>query len=151
MADQAKRRSLLSRPRPGCHRLAPMDLQLRHVAPLIWRAVRLRCPNCGGSGLWRHYFQMQESCPTCSLRLERGEQGYIVGAQMFNIIAAELVFAAIFVAVLVATVPDPPWTLLQYGGMALMVVLPVVFYPFSKTIFLAFDFMFRPPTPEDFT
>jgi hypothetical protein len=64
---------------------------------------------------------------------------------------AELVFAAIFVAVLVATLPDAPWTLLQYGGVALMGVLPVLFYPFSKTTFLAFDLSFRPPGPEDFT
>jgi hypothetical protein len=39
---------------------------------------------------------MRESCPRCGLHLERGEQGYIVGAQMFNIIAAELLFAALF-------------------------------------------------------
>jgi uncharacterized protein (DUF983 family) len=123
----------------------------RRVIPLFWRAVRLRCPNCGGSGLWRDYFHMRQSCPTCSLHLERGEPGYIVGAQMFNIIAAELVFAAIFVAVLVATLPEAPWALLQYGGMALMVVLPIVFYPFSKTAFLAFDLILRPATAEDFT
>ena len=63
---------------------------------------------------------------------------------MFNIVAAELVFAALFVGVLMATWPDPPWDLLVYGGMALMIVAPVVFYPFSKTIFLAFDLVFRP-------
>ena len=93
---------------------------------------------------------MREACPRCGLHLERGEHGYIVGAQMFNLIAAELTFAAIFVAVLVATSPDAPWDLLQYGGMALMVTLPFVFYPFSKTVFLGFDLIFRPPTPEDF-
>ncbi len=122
----------------------------RHTALLFWRAVRLRCPNCGHGGLWRNWFRMSEVCPHCRLRLERGEQGYIVGAQMFNIIAAELVFAAIFVGVLVAAWPNPSWSLLQYGSMALMVVLPIVGYPFSKTIFLAFDLLFRPPTREDF-
>jgi hypothetical protein len=35
---------------------------------------------------------MRESCPACHLRLERGKQGYIVAAYMFNIIAAELLF-----------------------------------------------------------
>ncbi len=25
-----------------------------------------------------------------------------------------------------------------------------VFYPFAKTLFLAFDLIFRPPSPEDF-
>ena len=68
---------------------------------------------------------------------------------MFNIIAAELVFAALFVAILVATWPEPPWDFLLYGGMALMIVAPVVFYPFSKTIFLAFDLIFRPAPPPE--
>lgn len=68
---------------------------------------------------------------------------------MFNIIVAELVFAFLFVVVLVVTWPDPPWNLLQYGGIVLMVVAPFLFYPFSKTLFLAFDLLFRPPTPEE--
>jgi uncharacterized protein (DUF983 family) len=85
-----------------------MDLTPRHVVPLVWRAVRLRCPNCGGGRLWRDWFHLRRACPTCGLNLERGESGYIVGAQMFNIIAAELLFAAIFVGVLVATLPDAP-------------------------------------------
>jgi hypothetical protein len=31
-----------------------------------------------------------------------------------------------------------------------MVVAPFLFYPFSKTVFLAFDLIFRPPTRQDF-
>jgi hypothetical protein len=90
---------------------------------------------------------MRERCPVCGIRVARGEEGYQVGA---NMIAAELIFAAIFLAVLVYTWPDPPWSPLLYGGIALMVVLPAVFYPFSKTLFLAFDLVFRPPTAVDF-
>jgi hypothetical protein len=60
-------------------------------------------------------------------------------------------FAAIFVVVLVSTLPDTPWGVLQYGGPALMVVFPLFFYPFSKTLFLAADLFFRPPTREDFS
>lgn len=127
-----------------------MDLTLRHVVPLVWRAVRLRCPNCGGGGLWRDWFDLRRDRPTCGLHLGRCEQGYIVGAQMINIIAAELLFVAIFVGVLVATLPDSPWTLLQYGSPALMIIFPILFYPFSKTLFLAFDLIVRPPTAQDF-
>jgi uncharacterized protein (DUF983 family) len=124
---------------------------MHRVLLLLWRAVRLRCPNCGGGGLWTSWFRLRPVCPTCKLNLERGEEGYIVGAQMFNIIAAELVFAAIFVGVLLATAPDVPWAWLGYGGPALMIVFPLFFYPFSKTLFLAFDLIFRPPQAEDFT
>ncbi|MFL5401257.1 MAG: DUF983 domain-containing protein [Gemmatimonadales bacterium] len=115
-----------------------------------WRALRLHCPNCGGGPLFEHWVKMRERCPVCRIRLARGEEGYQVGAYMFNMVAAELIFAAIFLAVLLSTWPAPPWHQLLYGGVALMLILPVLFYPFSKTLFLAFDLTFRPPSPEDF-
>jgi hypothetical protein len=34
---------------------------------------------------------MRERCPDCRLRTARGEEGYVVGAYMFNIMAAELI------------------------------------------------------------
>jgi hypothetical protein len=91
---------------------------------------------------------MVEECPRCGLSLERREHGYVVGAYMFNIIAAELIFAALFIGIMVALWPDPPWGLLSWGGAALMIILPIVFYPFSKTLFLAFDLVFRPDLGE---
>lgn len=67
---------------------------------------------------------------------------------MFNIVASELIFALVFLAVLLSTWPSPPWMLLQYGGIALMLLAPLLFYPFCKTLFLAFDLLFRPATPD---
>ena len=55
-----------------------------------------------------------------------------------------MVLGALLVGILLVTWPSPPWGLLTYGGAALMVVLPVVFYPFSRTLFLGFDLLFRP-------
>ena len=123
-------------------------MTLPRILALFGRALLRRCPNCGGGPIFDGWFRMRVHCPRCGLELQRGEEGYQVGAYMFNIIAAELIFAALFVGVLVATWPDPPWNFLLYGGMALMIVVPVVFYPFSKTIFLAFDLIFRPVRPS---
>jgi hypothetical protein len=92
-----------------------------------------------------------EPLPGLRPQFERGEEGYQVGPYMFNIIAAELCFAAVFVAVLLLTSPDPPWRLLEYGGITLMIVAPFVFYPFSKTLFLAFDLVFRPAAQGELT
>ena len=78
---------------------------------------------------------MRPRCPACRLRLERGEEGYQVGAYMFNIVAAELVFALILLGVLIATWPSPPWDVLLYGGAVLMVIAPFLFYPFFKRFF----------------
>lgn len=66
-------------------------------------------------------------------------------------VPAELIWAAIFLGILLATWPSPPWDALLYGGVALMVILPFLFFPFSKTLFLAFDLVFRPPGPNDFS
>jgi hypothetical protein len=32
-----------------------------------------------------------------------------------------------------------------------MILAPLILFPFSKLLWLAFDLVFRPPTPEDFT
>ena len=108
------------------------------------RALRLRCPECGGRGIFASWFRMRATCPACALPLDRGERGYQVGSYMVNIIAAELLFVAVFLGVLAATWPTPPWTVLQYGGAALMVIAPILLYPFTKTVFLAVDLMVRP-------
>ncbi len=126
-----------------------MDLSPSRAARLFWRAARLRCPNCAGGPLFDSWFRMQARCPSCGLPLERGEEGYQVGSYMFNIIAAELIFAAVFLGIVVATWPDPPWTALQVGGVALMIAAPFLFFPFSKALFLAFDLLFRPATPDE--
>ena len=125
------------------------DLSPGRILRLFGRAVRLHCPNCGRAKLFDAWFRMRARCPVCGLPTARGDEGYHVGSYMFNIIASELVFAAVFLAIVVATWPDPPWLPLQVGGVALMIVAPFVCYPFSKTVFLAFDLVFRPATPEE--
>jgi uncharacterized protein (DUF983 family) len=126
-----------------------VDLSPTRILRVFGRAARLRCPNCGGASLFTSWFRMHPRCPSCGLPTERGEEGYQVGSYMFNIIAAELIFAAIFLAIVVATWPEPPWLPLQVGGVTLMIVAPFAFFPFSKTLFLAFDLLFRPATPEE--
>ena len=119
-----------------------------HALLMFGRALRLRCPNCGRGKPFVSWLRMRSQCEVCGLVYERGEEGYQVGSYMFAIVAAELVFAAVFLAIVLATWPTPPWTLLQYGGIAMMVVVPFVLFPFTKTLFLAFDLIFRPPGSE---
>ena len=64
-------------------------------------------------------------------------------------IASELAFAVAFVGLIVLTWPSPPWKLLEFGGIAMMIVAPFAFFPFSKALFLAFDLLFRPMAEED--
>jgi uncharacterized protein (DUF983 family) len=114
------------------------------------RAMRLRCPHCGGGPIFTRWSRLLPVCPVCGLGLERGEQGYWLGAYFFNLMAMETVFSVWVAGFLILTWPDPPWDLFQVTTVILMAVVPVVFFPFSKTLFLAFDLLMRPPDADDF-
>jgi uncharacterized protein (DUF983 family) len=114
---------------------------------ILRRAFRRRCPNCGAGGIFTSWFRMVQRCPQCGLLFERGEQGYVVGAYMFNIAVAELAFVVLFLGMLVATWPDPPWKLIAWVSGVIALILPILFYPFSKTLFLGFDLLFHPADP----
>jgi uncharacterized protein (DUF983 family) len=91
---------------------------------------------------------MRERCPGCGLRLER-EEGYFLGAILCNLVVAELLFVAALVGVAVATWPTPPWTAMWIGSIVMMIVSPIMFYPFSKTVWLALDLAFQVSKPEE--
>lgn len=116
---------------------------------LFLRALALRCPACGGHPIFRRWTIMAEHCPSCGLALNRRESGYSLGGFWLNLLFAELVTISIFVGTLLRTWPDPPWDLLQYGLPLLALITPVLFYPFSKTLFLALDLAVRPASHED--
>ncbi len=119
------------------------------IARLFGRALTLRCPNCGGGGVLRHWLKLHVRCPTCGLRVERGEHDYFVGSMLFNFIIAGALFIGILLAVLVATWPAVPWDALQLGAPILIIAFPFLLFPFSKLLWLAFDLMLRPVTPAE--
>jgi uncharacterized protein (DUF983 family) len=123
--------------------------QVGRAARLLARALLLRCPRCGRARVLRSWFHLLEHCPACGLRFERGEEGYYLGAVLFNVIAAELSFVVGLVAIILLTWPRPPWNVMFWGGIGLMILLPILFFPFSKTVWLAFDLIFRPSVPGD--
>ena len=91
---------------------------------------------------------MGPGCPACGQPVERPEEGYYLGALMFNLVAAELILAAAALAVILATWPDVPWTPMLYGGAVLMILAPLLFYPFAKLIWLAVDLKLQPGLDE---
>ena len=131
------------------HAHGESELDMRRAFRLIGRAALLRCPNCGGRGIFKSFLELRPDCPTCGLQLDRGEDDYFLGAYLFNLVAVELLFAGVLAVVVIMTWPDPPWTLIQYGGAALMVAGAVLCYPFAKVLWLAFDVMLRPVDPDE--
>jgi uncharacterized protein (DUF983 family) len=121
----------------------------RQTARLFGRALTLRCPSCGRGPVLRHWLKLRVHCGSCGLRLERGEHDYFLGSLLFNFVLAGLLFLAALVAILLVTWPDVPWDALEIVLPILIVVAPVALFPFSKLVWLAFDLMLRPVTPEE--
>ncbi|HKJ92734.1 MAG TPA: DUF983 domain-containing protein [Longimicrobiales bacterium] len=120
------------------------ELDPRRAATLLVRGARRHCPNCGRGGLFDRWLRMRRACPGCHLVLDRGENDYFIGGFVLNFMGAELLMAcAGFVAILL-TWPAVPWTAIEIGLLASAVTLPVLTYPFAKTLWLAVDLALRP-------
>ena len=126
-----------------------IELPRATVSQLMTRAMRLRCPHCGGPRIFASFFQLKANCPSCGLRLERGESDYFVGAYLFNLIAVELILFVCVCAFVFFTWPDPPWDAITYVTGFLMLTGCVGCYPFAKTTWLAVDLAIRPLTREE--
>ena len=105
---------------------------------LLSRAMRLRCPTAGRTDL-RELARLVPNCRSVGSASSAASKGYWLGAYFFNLMAMETLFSIWVVGLLWWTWPTPPWTLFQVVTIALMAIVPFAFFPFSKTLFLAFD------------
>lgn len=110
---------------------------------MLGRALTRRCPVCGSRGIFRGFFALADRCPSCGFSFER-EDGYWVGAMILNIGGAQILFFAFFIGGMALTWPDPPWTVFLVGGITLMMLFPIIFYPWSKMLWLWGDLAARP-------
>lgn len=76
--------------------------------------------------------------------LDRGERDFWIGGYAVNLVAAELLVTGILVGAIMGTWPEVPWTFVQYGGVVLALLMPVLFFPVSRALWLAWDYCFRP-------
>ncbi|HEX4493037.1 MAG TPA: DUF983 domain-containing protein [Acidimicrobiia bacterium] len=107
-------------------------------ATVFARGFTRRCPRCGSGKLFRHYLSMVPDCPRCGLHFER-EQGYWAGAIAINIICVGVVFVIGFTVAMILTVPDTPIPLMLAIFVPIVALGPILWYPFSKTLWVAVD------------
>lgn len=120
------------------------------VAAKFGRALLLRCPRCGGGHILRSWLKLRDHCQHCGLALERGElSDFWIGAYVFNLVAGEVLAIGIPIAWMIYSAPHQPWTLIEVVAVVLCVALPFLFFPFSRTLWLAWDLSFRPVEPGD--
>ncbi len=119
-------------------------------ARLLARGLAKRCARCGQGRLFRRWFTMVERCPRCHYRFER-EEGFFLGAFVVNLAVTEGLLLVVSIIPLIALnaagrAPDPaPFAAV---AVAAAVTAPLVFYPFSRTIWAAVDLMMHPSPPD---
>lgn len=115
---------------------------------MLVRGLFRRCPRCGGGKLFTNWLTMKPRCPTCGMCFER-EEGFFLGAFVVNF-GVMLISLAAFIGIAVAvTLPDPDPVQLAGGGVVVGIVVPIAFYPMSRTFWSAIDLIMKPLEPQE--
>ena len=115
---------------------------------LLARGLRKRCGVCARGDLFRRWFTMLDECPQCGLRFERID-GHWLGAITLNMFVSLASLIVAIVVGFVATSPDPRVGIIVSACVGLALVVPLAFYPTSKTLWTAIDLRMRPLEPGE--
>jgi uncharacterized protein (DUF983 family) len=117
---------------------------------MLGRAIRLRCAWCGARrGIIRDWFHRYDSCQNCGLSVQRGQEGFELGAASINAIVT---LGFLIVAGAIATVvmyPDVAWVPLIVVLAIVAIGLPILLYPFTFTIWFAIELLMEKPSPVE--
>jgi uncharacterized protein (DUF983 family) len=116
------------------------------VTLVILRGLARRCPRCGLGKLFTGWFRFPERCPRCGLRFER-EEGAFLGSLTINYAVTGMAFFALLIGWMVVGGPDVRWVPLVASSVAVVLIVPLVFYPFAKTIWAAIDYLIQRTEP----
>ncbi|MBA2678303.1 MAG: DUF983 domain-containing protein [Ktedonobacteraceae bacterium] len=108
---------------------------------LLTRGLLLRCPVCGRGKLFSGLFTMNKQCPYCHFRFER-EEGYFTSSMAINLVVSELLVTAF--ALPLAANPSIPILPVLLVGAPLALLLPLLFFPHSRGLWLAMDHYMHP-------
>jgi uncharacterized protein (DUF983 family) len=117
-------------------------------ATLLGRGFAKRCAVCGQGHLFRQWVRMVEVCPRCGLHFNR-LPGHWLGSWFLNICVAQSVVVIILIVGVAVTYPDPPMLVLTLLTVVGALAAPVLFFPYSRTIWCAIDLAMRPLEFDD--
>ena len=111
----------------------------------FWRGVRLRCAWCGSRRTFiRRWLGKYPRCRTCGLRWRR-EDGFEIGAVALNTVVTFFCLAVAMGVGFVVSYPDiAVWPIVGVC-IAIAVVLPILIYPWTFTVWFAVDVVAHPP------
>jgi len=100
---------------------------------VLVRGLRKRCPRCAERRIWDGWFALKARCPRCDLRFE-AELGGFLGAMTLNYGMAFVIWGAMIGVWLAFTVPDVPVVPIMIASIAVLVGVPLWFFPRSKSL-----------------
>lgn len=105
---------------------------------LLGRGLKLHCPYCGAGGIVKPPFGIETCCPRCGYRFAP-EDGYFLGGYALNLIGAEVLGLGVVIVILLRG----NYSLYQQEAIAIAaaIVLPIVFFPWSRTLWMTIDLM----------
>ncbi len=109
---------------------------------LLSRGVRRRCPRCGGGDIFAGWGRLRDWCQVCGFRFER-EPGYFVGAMIVNTAVTIATLLTAMVVTVAAGRPEVAWGVVLPVTVAAAGLTPIVFYPWSKTIWMAIEMSYH--------
>jgi len=114
---------------------------------VLARGALKRCPRCRARGIFCSWFRLREGCPRCDLRFQKEEGGYL-GAITINYAVTIGAWLVLMAVALVATAPHVPVGPLLMASTFVVVGVPIAFYPTSKTIWAAVEYLVLRSDPD---
>lgn len=111
---------------------------------LVFRALRLRCPRCGKSPLFRGPWSMLEKCDQCELPYQR-EPGFFLGAIYVSYGLTALIATAGYMVMAFVIGISPKTSL--WVTLAFVVLFPLWFFRYARALWLGFDQFVDPLDP----
>jgi uncharacterized protein (DUF983 family) len=115
---------------------------------MVLRGLVHRCPRCGATHVFKSFFTMKERCPHCGLKFIRHE-GFSLGSTTINMVVTFGIFLAILIIGTFATYPHIRVVPVTVAGLAVAIIVPIVFYPSAQTIWSGLDLAMRPLDPVE--
>jgi len=111
------------------------------LGTLLGRALRRRCPECEAKSIFSNWLTIKPECPNCGYVFER-ESGYFLGAYAVNLTVAEIITVALLVGFLIKS--RYSWVTLELIFIPMGILLPLLFFPYSRMLWMAIDLYFTP-------
>lgn len=115
---------------------------------ILARGTTKRCPVCGERDIFEGWFSLRKSCPRCWFVFER-QEGQFIGAVGVNTSITFGALTLVMVLGFVLTAPDFNAALILGSCLAVATLLPLIFFPVSKTLWAAIDLLLIPLEPGE--